>query len=87
MSFNKTDYTLAAWKMACILRKSDAEDTTKDDWEMPVLDSNGYYNQDLAIEFSDMLMNYKDELELTDEQVTDALLRLEYIINLITEVI
>jgi hypothetical protein len=93
-SFNPKDYTLNEWIQSCILFVTDYSefdilwtdgyfdksiDTDKSYWKMPVLDSDGYFSQEKAIEYVDILSTTK----YTTEQRMEALERLDYIVELI----
>jgi hypothetical protein len=93
-SFNKKDYTTEEWIQSCILFVSDYSEfdilytdgyfdksinTDKSYWYMPVLDSEGYFSQEKAIEYVDILSTTK----YTTEQRMNAFYRLDYIIDLI----
>ena len=95
-SFNPDDYTLDEWIQSCILCVIDYSEfdilwkdgyfdkhinTKKSDWLMPVLDSDGYFSQENAIVYVDILSTK----QFTNEQRFDAFHRLEYIIDLILE--
>ena len=96
MSFDPKDYTLDQWIQSCILFITDYSEfdilyrdgymdksvtPDKGYWLMPVLDSEGYFSQEKAIEYVDILSTDK----YTTEQRMEAFYRLEYIIDLILE--
>ena len=96
MSFNKKDYSLNQWIQSCILCTIDydrfimlgadgyfdkSEETTKDDWDMPILDSKGYYSYERGLQYVDDIIARKNGI--TDEQAYEALARLDYIIETI----
>lgn len=93
-SFNPKDYTVDQWIQSCILFISDYSEFNilwtdgyfdkhinpdKSYWHMPVLDSDGYFSQEKAIEYVDILSTTK----YTTEQRLNAFDRLDYIIDLI----
>lgn len=96
MSFSKKDYTLNQWIQSCILctinydtfemLNSDgyfdkSKEPNKDDWDMPILDSNGYYSYERGLQYVDDIIARKNGM--TDEQAYDALARLDLIIDTI----
>ena len=104
MSFDKKDYTMEQWIQSCILCKISYDhflvlgsdgyfdksiEDSKDDWDMPILDSDGYYSYERGLQYVDDIIARKNGI--TDEQAYDALARLDRIIDIIvnqyTEVI
>lgn len=96
MSFNKKDYTLEQWIQSCILCTIDydtfellgsdgyfdkSREPSKDDWDMPILDSDGYYSYERGLQYVDDIIARINGI--TDEQAYDALARLDLIIDTI----
>jgi hypothetical protein len=96
MSFKKEDYTLQEWIQSCILCTIDydefiilgsdgyfdkSEEEKKNDWTMPVLDSEGYYSYERVLQYVDDIIARKDGI--TDEQAYEALARLDRIVDII----
>lgn len=87
-SFTMTDYTEDEWKQSCILKLKYSEepniDYMDDDislYQLPVIDSDGYFDYDKALEYSDMLMTNDLPWEVEDEQRYNALSYLEYLLE------
>lgn len=79
---SSNQYSEDMWKIACLIYPDDIElDHPLSAWKLPVLNPDGSWNYDYALEAVDLLTTGK--INATDDQIMNAMLRLDEIINTI----